>query len=634
MVVGARLVQLQIIDHDGYRADAKRRERRDIVESPRGQILDRNGRVLAISIPSNNLVSDPTMVDDPARTAKDVARVLKLNATQIDEQISAAKAAGKRDIVIARDLDADTVQMVNRELATASDKTSLPKYKGLYWKSSYKRSYPHGSTAAQVIGHIAENSGASGIEQSQEKLLARRVSKREWIADKMGRPYEEEVEYVGAASDVVLTIDLAIQSIAEAALERAVKSSGARSGVAIVTDPNNGEILAMANYPTYDPNRITANTKAFVKNLAVETHYDPGSVFKVATYGAGLERGDFKPEDEIDLGNGTLTVGGKTWSAKSGGRITFSHCLATSNNICAIKTGQKAGSEALYSMAQRMGFGKKTGIELPSEATGILAAPATWSAASVGSKSVGYENSASPLQITGAFATIANDGQKFRPHLIKEIRHSDDKPVEIVQVESSQAFTAETAAQLKTMLKQVVVAGTAKRAQLDGYSVAGKTGTAWKYDSNTGSATGQKLISSFVGMAPANSPALVVAVVLDEPKNGGRDAGLVAAPVFSEIAQASLKHLKVAPDQPGKLKAAIAESSTVTTNNDQKVADAKKETLAGAKQAERKATDNRVVPPTKERAKPAGDTPVRKVTPSKNSATGMPAGDNRHRKDV
>jgi len=281
----------------------------------------------------------------------------------------------------------------------------------------------------------------------------------------------------------------------------------------------------------------------------VQSVYSPGSVFKLVTYGAALEKRLFKPSDMIDAGNGTIEVAGhKFTDSHHVGRVTYAEALAHSSNVCAIKTGLRVGKEDFYAMVQKMGFGRRTGIELPAETAGIVRNIDRWNGDSLASMSIGYEIGVTPLQIATAFATIANDGIRKRPHIIKEIRDPDGNKISTTEPDQMQVVSAETAKDLRTMLRQVVLSGTGRRAQLDGYSSAGKTGTAWKFDPKTKRVERSKYMSTFVGFAPAENPKYVIAVVMDEPKTGARDGGTVSAPVFRDIAQQLLVAANVPRD--------------------------------------------------------------------------------------
>ena len=573
--ISVRLVHLQVTQHAWLKGKALDL-RQDVKQTRmlRGTIFDRNDRMLATSVRVKTLYADPLEITDTDATAKAVADALKLDALQIAFQIRQGKEANKKFVAIAKKLDDDVAAKANKALDTPGlKKADLPTFTGLHWRDEQRRSYPYQSLAAQVVGFSnAEDEGKAGIEQSQDVVLHGAIIKKLQERDRLGRVYDETTFERDLPSDIVLTLDTGIQYITEQALERGVRAANARSGIAIVMAPKTGEIIALANYPSFDPNTIGEATGDSIGNKAIQSVYSPGSVFKIVTYGSALEKHLFSPEDKIDAGNGTIDVANHLFSDHHTGVMSYAEALAHSSNICAIKTGMRVGRDDFYTMVQKMGFGNKTGIELPAETQGIVRPLNKWNADSLASMSIGYEIGVTALQMTSAFATIANNGVRIGPHVIKEIRRSDEQPKTVKQIQQTQVVTAETARDLKTMLRQVVLSGTGRRAQLNGYTVAGKTGTAWKFDSKTKSIDSSKYISSFIGMSPAENPEIIVAVVIDEPKVGARDGGMVAAPVFREIAQQILQEMKVAPDAPVRQETVVAKDipespSIKKTNN-------------------------------------------------------------------
>jgi cell division protein FtsI (penicillin-binding protein 3) len=561
--ISVRLVHLQVTQHDDLRTKAEGL-RRDVKQTKalRGTIYDRNERALAMSVPVKTLYADATEVSDIDTTARAVAKVLKVDIPTLKMQLAQAKDANKRYVPIAKKLDGDIVDRVDHELDDPSvKKADLPHFTGLHWREEQRRSYPNGTLAAQVVGFSNnDDDGKAGIEMSQDEALHGPIIKRIEERDRLGRVYDEETVERDAPSDVVTTLDAGIQNIVEQALAEGVKNSQAKSGMAVAMDPKTGEILAMANYPTFDPNNITGEAAENTGDHAIQWLYSPGSTFKIVTYGSALERHMFKPTDMIDAGNGSITVAGHEFSDHHTGRMTYAEALAHSSNICAIKTGLAVGRDDFWSMVKKMGFGSRTGIELPAETAGIVRSPEKWNGDSLASMSIGYEIGVTALQMTTAFATIANDGIRAQPHIIKEIRHSDEQPSTVTQVEQNQIITADSARNLRTMMRAVVLDGTGKRAALNGYSVAGKTGTAWKFNTVTKSVDSSKYVSSFIGMAPADDPRIVVAVVMDEPGVGARDGGMVSAPVFSDITQKILAAWNVAKDEPVKPESQVAKN--------------------------------------------------------------------------
>ena len=346
-----------------------------------------------------------------------------------------------------------------------------------------------------------------------------------------------------------MTISSSIQYKAEQALEAGVKRSNAKSGMAIVLDPKTGEILALANYPTFDPNKYTEFPTENYKNKAVQDMYSPGSIFKLISYGAALQENMFRADTEIDCSRGFIEVGGRRFNdAHAKERSHTADALAVSSNYATIKTAVGLGKDSFYGYSQKFGFGQPTGIELPAESSGVLRSPVKWNGDSVGSMAIGYELNVTLLQAASAYATVANGGVRVKPHIIREIREPEGKIISRTEVGKTQVVRPEIARDLRGMLQEVVLKGTAKRAQLNGYRSAGKTGTAWKYDPAIRKYNPAKYVSSFVGFAPAENPSVVIAVVMDEPRGGARDGGQVSAPVFKEIAEQILPELNVIPD--------------------------------------------------------------------------------------
>lgn len=550
--IGARLVYLQVNLHEELRGKAVS-QRRDVKKQRqlRGTIYDRNERALAISIRVKTLFADATKIEDTSDAAKRLASLLKLNERELRVQLNDAKAADRRFVPIAKGLDELDVQELNSKLELPNvNKPDLPKYPGLHWREDQRRSYPHGTLASHVVGFSnADGTGQAGIEQSQNEHLFGAVIKRIQERDRHGRVYDEVVSEQEAPKDVVLTIDNSVQFHVEQALQKAVRESNARSGSAIVIDNKTGEVLGMANYPTYDANDLGGITAGNLSNAAVQSIYSPGSVFKLVTYSSAREKNLISPDGFIDTGDGTIEVAKHRFKdSRALGSITYAKAMAVSSNVGAIRTAMRVGKDDFHSMVKKFGFGSPTGIELPAETSGIVRAPAKWNGDSLASMAIGYEIGVSALQMATAFATIANDGVRIQPHLIKEIRQADETIVSVTRPEKTQVVSVETARDLRKMMREVVVNGTGKKAQVAGYSIAGKTGTAWKFDEKLKRVNSAKYISSFIGFAPADDPAVTIAITIDEPKNGGRDGGSVAAPVFSRIAEDILPMLKVVPD--------------------------------------------------------------------------------------
>lgn len=550
--IGARLVHLQVTKHEWLKERASA-QRLNVKKSklPRGSILDRNNRVLALSVTVKTLFADPTMIEDIDGVARRLSEVLGLDRESLSKQLGEGKSLERRFVPIARGLDEEKVQQINRLLEDQSvRKADLPKFPGLHWREEQKRSYPNGGLASHIVGFSdGEGVGQAGIEQSRNEILYGAVVKKVQERDRLGRVYDETVSEKEPPKDIVLTIQNSIQYKTEVALSRAAAASGAKAASAIVIANKTGEILALANYPAYDPNEVEKINTENLPNRAIQGIYSPGSVFKLITYASALESGKISPNGLIDPGNGTIEVGGHRFTdSHNVGTVTYAKALAVSSNVCAIKTGMRAGRESFFSTLQNFGFGRKTGIELPAEARGIVRPPERWNGDSMASMSIGYEIGVSLLQMATAFATIANDGVRIQPHIIKEIRNSDQSIFSISQPEQTRVVSEKTARDLREMLREVVLTGTGKMARLENYTSAGKTGTAWKFDEKLKRVTSAKYVSSFIGFAPVDDPEITIAVVVDEPRIGGRNGGQVAAPVFREIAEQVLPELNVPPD--------------------------------------------------------------------------------------
>ncbi len=551
--IGVRLVYLQVNSHPEFRQQVLD-QRQFVVESKmlRGTIFDRNGHPLAMSLEANSLYVDPMEIKDIDETSRVLGTALGMKANRLAKKIRSDKKRGRRFTWVKRKVDADTATIVTNEVIEARDpETGEKQFRGINWVQEQKRRYPYGPMAANVIGFAnSEEKGQAGIELSLEKELRGESITTVKERDRLGRVYDEWGNERVSSNDVVLTLDSRIQEIVEEALAAGAKRANVKSGRAIVMNPKNGEILAMANYPSFNPNISRDITKQSWKNGAIQDNFPPGSIFKIITYGAALEENLIQPEGEIDCGNGTITIAQHKFNDSHPiGLVSYSRAFAESSNVGAIKTGLKVGKESFYKYAKEFGFGEPTGIQLPAETGGLLRAPKTWNRDSLASMSIGYEIGVSALQSATAFATIANDGVKIQPRIVKEIRNSKGEIVSATEPNGRQVVRKDTARKLRKMMEEVVDEGTAMKAQLLGYTSAGKTGTAWKYDAKMKAINRNRYVASFVGFAPANSPEIVVAVVMDEPRGALKYGGDVAAPVFKAIAENVLPVLDVIPNK-------------------------------------------------------------------------------------
>lgn len=545
--ISARLVYLQVSKHDKLVARAHKQQQDAIETSPtRGLLLDRHERELARTIDTISVFIAPDEFDkneDRANeeigcTAGILSSVLNLDQRTLVSQILEAKESGRRFLWIARRIAPDQAQMLeNMDLA------------GVHTRKEPKRFYPNGSLAANVLGYVGlDGNGLAGIEQVYNQKIIGEPGKLFIEKDSRGRAYESTEIPGRPGQTVVLTIDQSFQYQAEVALTTAIQESRAKAGTAIVLDPHSGEILALANSPTFDPNDVGAATPAARANWALQNIYEPGSTFKIVAFSAAIEKKLAKPDDHIDCQMGSITVAKRLiHDHHPFGSLTIAEALAKSSNVAAIKLGLRVGDPAMHDYITRFGFGSRTGIELPGETAGLVRPLNRWLPSSIGSVAIGQEVGVTPLQMVAAFGALANDGLRVAPHLIREIRNASGVVAYRPTPEEHRVISKETAATLRGMLEGVTLNGTAKKAQLDGYTAAGKTGTAQKIDAKTKTYSKTKFVASFVGFAPVNNPAVVIIVVIDEP-GGSYHGGDVAAPVFRQIAERILPEMGVIPD--------------------------------------------------------------------------------------
>jgi cell division protein FtsI (penicillin-binding protein 3) len=562
--IGARLVYLQVSKHENLVERAQKQQQEAVETTPqRGPMLDRQGRELARSIDTLSVFIAPEefhrktqaqTVGEVECTSNLLASALGLEQKTLFSRIIEARKSGRRFIWAARRVTPEQARRVEAMQLT-----------GVHTRKEPKRFYPNGPLAASVLGFVGlDNNGLAGIEQVYNDRITGEPGKVFIERDSRGRAYES-TEIPGLPGQtIILTLDQTIQYQAEAALTTAIAASNAKSGSAIVLDPRTGEILALANAPTFDPNNVGAASPATRANWALQHIYEPGSTFKVVAFSAAIEKGLAKPSDRIDCQMGSITVAKRVVRDPTPfGTLSLTEALAKSSNVAAIKLGIRLGDQTMHDYITRFGFGSRTGVELPGETAGIVHPLKRWLPSSIGSVAIGQEVGVTPLQMAAAFGALANDGVRVAPHLIREIRNSAGTSIYRPNPEQRRVVSKETATALRGMLEDVTLNGTAKKAQLDGYTAAGKTGTAQKIDPRTRRYSATKHVASFVGFAPVSNPAVVIIVVIDEP-SGAYHGGDVAAPVFRQIAEHVLPELGVMPDtdfkSPNELIARSAES--------------------------------------------------------------------------
>lgn len=533
-----RLFWLQVEKYDHYVQKAEEQQQRVVeLDPPRGTIFDARGRTLAVSVEVESIAAHPSAISDPDRAAEILAKGLALEPRAVREKLGSDRGF----VWIRRKVDRPVAEALKAELEQAG-------ISGIDFLPESKRYYPMRELAAQVLGYVGtDNLGLAGLEYRYEKDVATEKGSRTVLLDGLnGTVIYPNLDRSEArpGSDLHLTLDAAIQHIVERELESAVTSSGAERGMALMLDPRTGAIRAMATYPTYDPNEFNRYPKERWRNAPVTDAYEPGSTFKMVTLAAALEANAVDALQTFFCGNGQIVLGRTLIrDHKPFGELSVREIMAKSSNVGAIKLGQVAGRERFYATIEAFGFGKTTGIDLPSESAGLLRPLERWSPITPAYVSFGQGISVTTLQQVVAFAAVANGGHMLLPYVVDSVGEArSGVPRREVR---GLPIAPSTVRQVRSMLESVVLEGTAESASLDGYRAAGKTGTAQK--AAAGGYAANRYIASFVGFAPVKDPALVLAVVIDEPwprYHGGE----VAAPAFARMANQTLLYLGIPPD--------------------------------------------------------------------------------------
>jgi cell division protein FtsI (penicillin-binding protein 3) len=541
LIVLSRLVQLQVFGREAFARQAARQSERTINLDPRrGPIVDRERRPLAVSVDADSIYAVPQEVDDPARTATVLARALGLDAASRKELL--ANLQKNRAFVWVR-------RKVDPAVAAAVRDQQLP---GVGFLTENRRYYPKRELGAQVLGWVGlDNTGMSGVEYSYDELIRGRAAKVTVHIDARRRPVGHTEKPSTDGHTVVLTIDESIQYAAERELAQAVAATGSIAGTVVVMDPHTGEVLALANRPGFNPNRLASISSARWRNSAVSDAYEPGSIFKIITAAAALQEKVVDPGEVIDCGHGAIEVAGVRINDHAVfDQLAFRDVIAHSSDVGVIRVAQRLGRESFHRYVREFGFGAPTGVDLPGESGGLLRPTARWSALSLPSISFGQEVGVTALQMASAVAAVANGGYLMRPYVVRQVEDGHGTVVKAMKpLAVRRVLEAETIAVLTSMLQGVVTGGTGKRAAIPGYVVAGKTGTAQKVDAS-GRYSMIDHVASFVGFVPASRPALVVLVSLDGPKGPRNQGGDVAAPLFARVAEHALRQLGIPADDP------------------------------------------------------------------------------------
>ena len=529
--LAGRAVYVQVLGNEFFQRQGEVRFARTLeLPANRGRILDRNGLILASSVPAPSIWAIPEDIEANKKQLAELAKLLDMPLAELTKKLA---DEDKNFVWIKRQVDDDVAQ-----------KISSLGIKGIYQRKEYKRQYPEGETIAHVVGFTnVEDRGQEGIELAFNKELGGKPGSRRVIKDRLGRVVEDTREQVPPVDgkDLQLSIDSKMQFVAYQKLRDAVIANKAVAGSVVMLDAITGEVLAMANYPSYVPDKRQNMTGNQLRNRALTDTFEPGSVMKAFTVGLALESGRVRPETPIQTAPGRMQITGSTISdAHPHGVLTVQEVLQKSSNVGTVKMAMQMQPSEMWEVFSQAGFGQKPQIAFPGVVSGRLRPYKTWRPIEQATMSYGYGLSASLFQMARAYTVFGHDGQIISATLLKS-----DEPASGVQV-----FSSKTAADIRTMLQMAAgPGGTGQKAQTLGYSVGGKSGTAYKQVGKTyGTDKDRKYRGWFVGMAPIDKPRVIVAVMIDEPRAGKYYGGDVAAPVFSELVQQALRMKGVQPD--------------------------------------------------------------------------------------
>jgi cell division protein FtsI (penicillin-binding protein 3) len=541
-----RAAWVQGVQGGSLSADAQSQHTQTVtIPGQRGRILDRKGRELAVSEDAADVIATPYQVQDPARASRRLAPLLHVPEAEVLRSL-ADRTSGFA--YLARQVD-----------LTTADRVRKLKLAGIGTVPSSRRIYPEGKLAAQVIGTVGvDDQGLTGLEAADDNLLGAANGERQVVLDGLGKEIERNtVDGAQQGQDLRLTLDAGIQARTEEVLDNLAQTYHPKSATAIVMDPRNAEVLAMADWPSFDPSKPSSASPEELRNTATGFTYEPGSTFKAFTVAGALSEHLVTPSTMFYLPT-AIQVADRTISdAEERGpeSRTVAQILAQSSNVGAVKIGLELGADRFYKWVRQFGFGEPTGVQFPGEEQGIVPPPSEFSGSTMGNLPIGQGLSVTPMQMAAAYSAIANGGTLRAPRLVL-----DDGDSPVAPSPGHRVISKQTSAQLRQMLEGVLEpGGTASEVSVPGYTLAGKTGTAQV--AVNGGYSDTRFVASFVGFAPAQDPQLLVAVVVDEPQ-GNYYGGAVAAPAFGEIAKFALPYLEIPPDQRGAAASAAATSTT------------------------------------------------------------------------
>jgi cell division protein FtsI (penicillin-binding protein 3) len=556
-IICLRLFWLQIVRHQEFVVRAGKQQQRTFEVAPRrGVLYDRNLHELAMTVQVDSVYADPSEISDKKAAAQTLSTIVHTdpddNRTS-EQQIEARLNSGRNFAWIAR--------RVTPAVSSALHSLNM---KGIYYQKEFQRFYPDNEIAAQVLGYVGiDDNGLGGLEEKFDAALHGQPGRMYAAMDARRKVLGSSERDPSPGRSMVLTIDENIQFLAERALDHTMEKTQAANGTVVVQDVHTGQILALAIRPTFNPNQVRHTTPDLLRDHAVSDVYEPGSTFKLVTYSAALDQRTISPETIIDCHGSVINVAGRTVHDDKNdhfGRITAADALAHSSNVGAIEVAQTMGAEKFYQYIRAYGFGSRTGIELPGETRGLLRPVHRWSPSSIASIAMGQEVAVTPVQLSTMVSAIANGGVYLPPHILMPVQPQNNgtkvapapfRPGNEIPnplpAGAHRVISTMASAQMRKMMAGVVEFGTGRSAQLNGYSSAGKTGTAQKIDPATHTYSKTMHVASFAGFAPVSNPVIAVAVIIDTPK-GSYYGASVSAPVFAEIAQQVLEYLGVPHD--------------------------------------------------------------------------------------
>jgi cell division protein FtsI (penicillin-binding protein 3) len=575
-----RLTWLQLVQHSEWAERASRQQERTFNVAPRRGILyDRNLHELAMTVVADSVYAVPSEIGDDR--AKDAAILARIVHTDTEDRFTSQKQ------ILARLMDSRNFAWVARKQSPAViARVKALNLKGIYVQKEFKRFYPDQQLAAQMLGYVGmDDNGLAGVEEEKDKELHGTPGRMLTAIDARRHVLDSQERDPQPGENLVLSIDANIQFMAEQALDRNMQRTGALNGTVVVQDPHTGQILALAIRPTFDPNDFRHTNPALLKDHAVSDVYEPGSTFKLVTYSAALEEKVTTPDSMIPTLRGVINVAGRLVHDDRDAVIYESHhqnvlsaneALWESSDVAAVELGQRMGPERFYKYIHGFGFGVRSGIELPGETRGLVKPPQRWQPTTIGSIPMGQEIAVTPIQLVAMASTIANGGVYLPPHIVLEGTqdlkgtpglkpasfHPEDELPNPLPEGAHRVISEMTSAEMRKMMEGVVLYGTGIPAQLDGYSAAGKTGTAQKIDPATHTYSKTAHIASFVGFAPVSSPAITIAVIMDTPTKGSYFGTSASAPVFHDLAQQVLEYLGVPHDQDLKPEKLVAKTKS------------------------------------------------------------------------